>query len=109
MLGVLRDNSWLLLGVLVVLNVLSVADWAFTLEAFKYGAVEGNPVLAALIEVSPMSAAVFKLLVILAVSLAIWAGRRYRLVLATALLALFLYAGLIAYHIGGLTAVAAGL
>jgi len=92
-----------LVGLLILLNLLSLADWGFTLAAFRLGAVEGNPVLAALIDQSPALAAGFKVAIILAVSLSIWTWRRYRLVLATALGAVLVYTALMAYHIGGLS------
>jgi hypothetical protein len=104
-LGVLRDNAWTLLFVLFALNALSAADWYFTLRALENGATEANPVLSGLLARDPQLAAVFKFGMIAAISAVIWMGRRYRLILATGLIALFTYSLVIIYHIGGLTAV----
>ena len=104
-LGALRDNAWALLIVLVLLNVLSAADWYFTLRALENGATEANPVLNGLLARDPQLAALFKFGMIAAISAVIWMGRRYRLVLATGLVALVTYSLVIVYHIGGLTAV----
>jgi hypothetical protein len=97
-LVVIRDHPLYLLGLLVALNALSAADWAFSLHAFAHGAVEGNAVLARLIAASPEGAALFKAAVVLGVSIVIWKGRRYRVLLATALLAVAVFVLLAAYH-----------
>jgi hypothetical protein len=104
-LGTLRDNAWTLLFVLVLLNVLSAADWYFTLRALEHGATEANPVLNGLLARDPHLAAVFKFGMILTISAVIWMGRRYRLVLATGLVAVFTYSLVIVYHLGGLAVV----
>lgn len=96
---VLRDNPMLLLILLVTLNVLSAVDWAFTVHALQLGAVEGNLLLSGLIEVNPAAAATFKAVVILLVSLVVWRARRYRLVLATSVVAVTVFALLVPYHI----------
>lgn len=102
MLLILRDNPMLLLGLLVLLNLLSAADWALTMHAFDHGAIEGNPVLASIIAALPLAAAVFKASVILGVSIALWSGRRHRLLLATAVVGVAVYALLAVYHIGAI-------
>lgn len=106
-LGALRDNPKVLLGVLVAFNGLSMLDWIFTSHELTLGAMEANMVIASLITVSPVVAVVFKSGCTLAVSAAIWKTRRYRMVLATALTALGIYAVLIAYHLAGLASIAA--
>jgi len=83
-LGPLRDSSWLLLAVLIAANLLC------------------NPVLAPLYATSPYLAVVFKVAVVALVSIGIWHQRRYRYVLAVSLLALAIFTGLLAYHLGSL-------
>lgn len=103
-LGTLRDSSWALIALLVLLNVLSIADGALTAAELLLGiAQEGNPVFGPLISASPLLAAGFKVIVMLLVSIGIWRGRRYRAILAVAPLALALYAMLLAYHVGSLS------
>ena len=106
-LGTLSRNPSLLFSMLVVLNLLSVADWLFTLRALKYGAIEANLVLGGLISASPLLAGVFKTALMLAISFAIWRGSRYRLIVATGLAAFIGYSALIVYHVGGLAAIGA--
>jgi hypothetical protein len=98
-LHVLRDAPLLLIALLALLSLLSAADWALTLRALRHGAVEGNPLLGGLIAADPEAAAIFKAGIILVVSLMVWNGRRYRLVLATAVVGVALYALLVVYHL----------
>ena len=107
-LVILRDEPFILLGLLILLNLLSAADWALTMHAMQYGALEANPLLNALISTNPTQAAIFKAVVILGISVAVWAGRRYRLLLATAVGAVAVYALLMLYHFGGI-AIGGGL
>lgn len=96
---VLRDNPSLLLGVLVALNALNVLDWSFTRYEMSAGAIEGNPVMAALFGFDSAAAGVFKVTLMLVVSFVIWRGRRYRRVLELAVIAAMMYAALLAYHL----------
>ena len=64
---------------------------------------EGNPVLRDVIARSPLAGVFFKVIVVVLVSVGIWRLRRYRQVLAIALLALALYAAVLAYHFGFLS------
>lgn len=100
--GTLRDQPYVLLSILVLINILSVADWILTLRALGGGAVEGNPLLAAMITGNPTAAFLFKLAATLGVTIALWSWRKYRAVLATALAALLIYGGLMVYHAWGL-------
>ncbi len=65
-------------------------------------ATEGNPILAPLYASSPYLAVAFKVVVVALVSMGIWHQRRYRYVLAVSLLALAVFTGLLAYHLGNL-------
>lgn len=98
----LRSEPLGLLGVLVLVNGLSVVDFGLTLTHLESGVgAEANPLLAALFEQGPVQAFAFKLTVTLLVTAAIWRLRRYRAVLSLALAALGLYLTLIGYHLLG--------
>ena len=55
-----------------------------------------------MISANPTGAFLFKLAATLGVTVALWSWRKYRAVLATAIGALIIYAGLMAYHAWGL-------
>jgi hypothetical protein len=102
-LGSLRDSPWMLLAVLIAANLLSLADGVLTAIEIQAGiATEGNPILAPLYASSPYFAIAFKIIVVALVSAGIWHQRRYRHVLAVSLLALAVFTGLLAYHLGNL-------
>jgi hypothetical protein len=94
----LRDSAAALPALLVVVNLLSLFDLAFTLHVLRLGVTEGNPLMKYLFASSPTQAAVMKLVVIAAVSLVIWRLRRYRLALLTALFAVAVYASIVIYE-----------
>jgi len=103
-LRILRDAPWTLFFVLVLVNVFSAVDGLLTTAELASGmAREGNPVFGHLIRVSPYFAGVFKVVVMLAVSVGIWRGRHYRAILLLAPLTAGLYAALLAYHLGSLS------
>jgi len=87
----------------VLINLLSWLDGLLTLAEVRSGiAREGNPVLAALFDRHPMYAVALKTGLILLVSVLIWRGRRYRIILAMSLVALGAFAAIVAYHLGSL-------
>ena len=91
--------------VLIAINVLSAIDFALTYLQLKAGvSVEGNPVLAELFAQGAGRAWVFKTLVVLAVTLAMWAGRKHRSMLGLAVGTLVLYVLLMIYHFAGMRA-----
>jgi len=99
----MRDQPWLLLGVLVAVNVLSLVDGLLTAAELQSGiASEANPVLARIFATSPYAALLFKVVLIALVSLVIWRQRRYRIVLVVSLAALALFTAVVAYHLGNL-------
>lgn len=102
LLGALRESPAVLLTLLIGLNALSAADWAFTTRALANGALEANMILDSLIAIDPLAAVAFKAACVLAVTAAIWLARRYRLVLATAVGAVAVYGALMVYHVAGL-------
>lgn len=102
-LGVVRDNDWMVLGILILLNVLSLFDGLLTSAELAYGiASEGNPVLGALHAVNPLAAIAVKVGAILVVSVIIWRARRVRVILMVSLMSLAVFSALIAYHLGSL-------
>ena len=100
---VLRDSSAAVVALLALLNLLNVLDWRFTMVGLQRGAIEANPFMAAFFGIDSLSAGLFKVAVMLTVSLVIWRTRRYRRVLEFTVLATVAYAGIILYHIVGLT------
>jgi len=103
--GHLRDNPSQLMIVLILINVLSLIDFAFTWVQLQGGvSVEGNPFLAPLFAQNPLVAWSFKTCLVLAVSYGIWTSRRYRPIIIVALMAFVLYGGLFIYHIVGMRA-----
>lgn len=102
--GTMRDRPWLLFLVLVVLNLLSFIDGAFTAVELSLGiAAEGNPVLDAAAREHPLLAVAIKIGAMLLVTLGIWHGRSRRVMLALSLFALALFGGIVAFHLGTLS------
>ena len=100
----LRDNRPVLVGLVVVLNVLNLVDFTLTSRALSSGAVEANPIMNTIFLSGWENAALFKLGTMIAVSLAILAFRRYRMVLQVAVAGVTLYAAVVLYHIVGIVA-----
>lgn len=102
-LGTLRDSGWALIALLVLLNLMSIVDGVLTASELFLGiAKEGNPVIGSILLANPVVAAGFKIAVMVLVSVGIWRWRRYRVITSLAVLALVLYSGLLAYHLGSL-------
>lgn len=102
-LGTLRDNRWILAGVLALANALSFIDGLLTYAVVTTGiATEGNPVIASLFDQHPLSALGFKVFVMAMVSLIIWHGRHSRAIVAVSLVACAAFTMVVAYHIGSL-------
>ena len=103
-LGTMRDRPWLLFLVLVLLNLLSFIDGAFTAIELSLGiAAEGNPVLDAAAREHPLFAVAVKIGAMLLVTLGIWQGRSRRVILALSLFALALFGAVVAFHVGTLS------
>ncbi len=102
-LGTMRDHRWIVVLSIVLLNMLSLMDGYFTAAELGLGiATEGNPVLAAASAQHPLLAVAVKLGGMILASVGIWHGRRRRSILALALVAVAIFAGLVAYHLGTL-------
>jgi hypothetical protein len=101
--GTLRDRRGLLIGLLVLLNVLSLLDGALTAFELSLGiATEGNPLFGNVIQTNGFLAAGLKVLMMIVVSALIWRWRAHRSILAIVPFALALYGAVIAYHLGSL-------
>jgi len=100
--GFFRDNPGWFAAVIVCMVALSAADMVLTFRVLSLGAIEGNPVMAALLASSPVAAVWFKGLVTLLVAACLWLMRGYRGVILTGLLASAVYFVLIAYQLRNL-------
>ena len=95
--GTLRDQGWVLIGLLVLLNVFSLIDGALTALELMLGiATEGNPVFDNLIQTNGFLAAGLKVGLMIVVSTVIWHWREHRSILAIVPFALALYAAVLA-------------
>lgn len=99
----LRDHRGALVAVLALANLLSLLDLGFTSIALRLGVAEANPFMRYFFEASATQAAVVKCGLVVATSLGIWALRRYRPALTTALFFLAVYGAVVLYEIVGLT------
>ena len=102
----LRDNSRSLIDVLALANLLSLLDLVLTLMLFELGAREANPVMGYFFAAGTLEAAAFKIGLIAAASLGIWALRRRRTALLAALLILAVYGAVVLYELAGLARLA---
>jgi hypothetical protein len=99
----LRNHRGALVAMLALANLLSLLDLWFTSIALLLGAAEVNPFMRYFFEASVTQAAVAKCGLVVAASLGIWALRRYRPALKTAIFFLAVYGAVSLYEIVGLT------
>jgi len=92
-----RDTPLALAVVLATVIALNIADLLLTFRAIELGAVELNPIMAALINTDPLLAALFKTTIVVGVAAAMWATRRYRRVLEASLVLLAAFVVLTTY------------
>jgi len=98
-LGTMRDHAWIVVLTILLINVLSFIDGYFTAAELGLGiAREGNPLLAAADRQGPLVAIAVKFGAMAVISTTVWLGRRRRSVLALALMAVVLFAGLVLFH-----------
>ena len=95
----LRDSRWALIGLLAAINALNVLDLVLTLQVLGGRVTEGNPVMRILIGNSPLLALLVKVAIVGAVSFEIWRQRRYRVVLAAAVLFLLVFVTLTVFEL----------
>jgi hypothetical protein len=99
MLHAYRENPRTLLLVLVIYNVLNLADLVLTYRSLLLGAVEVNPVMKALFDIHPIWAGIVKMSIGMIVSEAIWAFRRHRSALVLSIALTIGMALLFCYHL----------
>lgn len=94
-----RSNSRTIFLVLALVTVLNLADLVLTQRALILGAVEANPIMAALFDRSPYLAGIVKMSVGMIVVEVIWALRRYRRALELSIFAAVGMSALFLYHL----------
>ncbi len=104
MLAGYRYKPQVLALVLGAVAILNIADLVVTLRSVELGAVELNPIMAALIDTDPLLASLFKVTIGLGVVAAMWAMRRYRRVLEASLLLLGGFTVVVGYSLAMLMA-----
>ena len=98
-----RDHRGALVAMLALANLLSLIDLWFTTIALRLGVAEANPFMRYFFEASVTQAEVVKCGLVVAASLGIWALRRYRVALMTAVFFPGVYGAVALYEIIGLT------
>lgn len=104
-LNSIRNNVFAYLGILIAINLLNIADYIYTVNAISKGAIEANPVLQIFFTVNNQIAGVYKILMVLFISLIAWKFRKYKSIIATNLLILLVLSFVLIYHFYGLTIV----
>lgn len=99
LLSALHENPRLLEISLVMLVALNLGDLVFTQVALEEGAVETNPIMAALFDNSFVWAAALKVVVSLFIVFIVLTFRKYRKMMALTVVAIAFYAGVFAYHL----------
>jgi len=102
-LRLLQDSGILLFSLLVLLNIMSLADLGLTTLSLTLGATEGNPVMRMAFDAGPGAVIALKVGVMGLVSAGIWWLRRYRRVLELSLASVGAYSALLVYHVVGLS------
>ncbi len=97
----IRHDSLGLLVILLLINLLNLLDYYLTLGLLAAGHQELNPLMRALYAQSAWVAGGFKMGVGVAITSGVWLARRYRRVLAAAVLVFMAYILLIVYHVVG--------
>lgn len=98
----LRDRPRLLVLMLLLVNVLNLADFFLTLNVLGKGGREVNPILRPLFDADPLYAAGFKVVAVLLTTLVVWRCRRFRSGLEAALLMVAVFGAVLLYHMYGL-------
>jgi hypothetical protein len=94
-----RDRPPVVALALAAVIAMNLADFLLTVRALERGAIEVNPLMAALFDLDPAVAGAVKLLLGAGVVLVIWQMRRYRRILELSLIALAGFTVLLAYQL----------
>ena len=97
----LRDHPATLAALLILGNVLSLADMALTQLSLSLGAAEANPFMRPLLAAHPAYAPMVKTGVVMALSLVIWRFRRRRRIVGLAVYLVAFYCFVVAYELVG--------
>ena len=97
----LRDHPATLAALLILGNVLSLADLALTRVSLNLGAAEANPFMRPLLAGHPAYALMVKIGVVMALSLVIWRFRRRRRIVGLAVYLAAFYCFVVAYELVG--------
>jgi hypothetical protein len=95
----LSRSDRLLLALLVAVNAANLVDMRVTFVLLGQGAIEVNPLMRALLEWNPVFAAITKALIVFGVTLGVWAGRRFKGILAAGVAAGLAFLLLLIYEI----------
>jgi hypothetical protein len=98
----LRDHPVTVAALLVLGNVLSLADLGLTRISLAAGAVEANPFMRPLLSAHPGQAGAVKIGLILALSLLIWRYRHRRRILGLAIYLVVFYCAIVIHQLAGL-------
>ena len=97
----LRDHPATLAALLVLGNMLSLADLALTQVCLRLGAAEANPFMRPLLAGHPAYTPMVKIGVVMALSLVIYRFRRRRRIVGLAVYLVAFYCCLVAYELVG--------
>ena len=97
----LRDNPATLAALLILGNILSLADLALTRVSLSLGAAEANPLMRYLLADHPASAPMVKIAVVMTLSLVIWMFRPRRRIVGLAVYLVVFYCFVVAYELLG--------
>lgn len=100
----LRERPRAVLGILLVVNALNLADFLLTLNVLAHGGGEANPIMKSLFALDPLYAGIFKMMAVMVTSWLAWRCRRFRSGLQVTLILLTLFTAVICYHLYGLVA-----
>jgi len=97
----LRDHPATLAALLILGNMLSLADLALTRVSLSLSAAEANPFMRHLLAAHPAYAPLVKIGVVMALSLVIWRFRRRRRIVGLAVGLAAFYCVVVAYELVG--------
>ncbi len=97
----LRDRPATLAALLVLGNLMNLADLALTRVALNLGATEANPFMRDVLAAHPACVPMVKIGVVVALSLVIWRFRRRRRIVGLALYLAAFYCLVVAYELVG--------
>lgn len=98
----IRESDFTFALLLLFMISLNLADFAFTSRTLGLGYKELNPIMKFLFFVDPIAAGIFKMALVVALSVLAWALRRHRQMVVATLFAVGIYVDLFVYHLMGM-------